>query len=257
MAWNPVPVDLLEAEPSDVRHLADDLRALGARLLGCGAVLRAGSAVPADSFDGVAGDRFRSTCLLQREVALATALELEALGGAADELSRDLDDLRVLLQQLRGIAHGGGLEVGAAAVWPPHPTERHEDTAALRAAWSAYDRCWTLRETLETRRDAAERAWRTALLGATVDVDPPPPERVPAPESGEAAGRVAGLLGPGAGPRLGEHSRARWIEGHRGRDGEWVHAHWQPVGPDGHGSRTVEVTRVDGHPHACEHPSGA
>ncbi|WP_295658276.1 hypothetical protein [uncultured Nocardioides sp.] len=221
MAWNPVPVDLLEAEPSDVRHLADDLRALGARLLGCGAVLRAGSAVPADSFDGVAGDRFRSTCLLQREVALATALELEALGGAADELSRDLDDLRVLLQQLRGIAHGGGLEVGAAAVWPPHPTERHEDTAALRAAWSAYDRCWTLRETLETRRDAAERAWRTALLGATADVDPSP--------SGEAAGRVAGALGPRPG-----HA---WTSSR---------AHWQPVGPEGHGSRAAEVTRVDG-----------
>ena len=294
MGWNPVPVDYLEAEPSAVRELAHGLRALGAALLGCGAAFRAGGTVPTQVFEGRAGGRFRARCLDRRAEALATAVELESLSGAADELARDLDDLRLLLQQVRGVAHGGGLEVGGAAVWPPHPAERREDTPALRAAWSAYDRCWTLRETFETRRDAAERAWRTALR----DVPVRGPHR-PRPEPGSPALPPAGapsvgdrvlspveapphrpedrrgaILGGTCEPRYDERSRARWIEGHRDSDGACVHAHWQPVGPDGHGSGAVEVTRVpgfrdddgtwhharwreEGHPHAGEHPSGA
>lgn len=250
MAWNPVPVDFLEAEPADVRRLAEDLRTLAARLLECGSAFRAGAELPPEAFDGLAGDRFRSTCRAHREVALDVSLALTSLAGAADELARDLDDFRLGLQQMRGIAHEGGLEVGGAAIWPPHPTERHVDTPALRAAWAAYDRCWALRDTLEAKRDAAGIAWRSALVPEParpappadpvepVGVRPPRPEQVPAvrpgpdpthdPEPTPDPTHVTSILervdrDAGTAP-------VTWVPGARDTDGVWVPGHWAEPG---------------------------
>ncbi|PVG84353.1 hypothetical protein DDE18_01640 [Nocardioides gansuensis] len=174
MTWHPVPTDFGPyAEPGDVRAFASSLAKTGERLATLHEALREGSTISATHWEGVAGQAFRAQASRQAADAGAWAAGFTALATAAAELAKDLQDVKDGFAQIQHVAAGAGLQRAEWAVWPPHPTERTEDTPELKAKWQAFETCWDILEKVRSRFATAETDWRYALAqhGGLVDPD--------------------------------------------------------------------------------------
>ncbi len=240
MTFEPIRIGRYRCDPEPARVLARELHELSQAAADLEAAYTAGARLDRGELDGEAGVSLRLRCRLRLDTAGQLCTNLHSLGGAAEELARDTYGIGILLDEMVHIARDGGLALSDGSIHPPHATTRIEDTPALVQGWRAWDRLTARHADVAARYERTVDDWVRALgrhgFSDGRDVLPP---------SGPST-----MLGEQH--RLDAESRAQWVEGHRGRDGEWVHAHWQPIGPDGHGTFFAA-----GSPHAGEHPTGA
>ncbi|WP_426245691.1 hypothetical protein [Nocardioides sp. LHG3406-4] len=255
MTFAPIDLGRFRCDPAPAPAYAAELRALGRAVRRAEVAYATGFGLDRRRFDGAAGDSFRARCRSLLDAATEVSGNLASLSEAAEELSLDAQRLDGLVDETMRLARTGGLVVAADTIHPPDAESRFEDTPALVQGWRAWDAVTQRHIEVETTYGRILDDWIRALgrfgysawardrvLQGPDDVLPPP-----------AAPPVIGPRPPGDAPRLDEESRAWWVEGHRGWDGEWVHAHWRPLGPEGH----LPVVLADRGPHVGEHPSGA
>ncbi|WP_248583469.1 hypothetical protein [Nocardioides sp. InS609-2] len=276
MTFEAIYLGKYRCEPGPARTYAQELRELGKAAGETEDAYAVGLNLDRREFEGEAGDSFRAQCKARMLAAAELRANMGHLSEAAGEAARDAHDIAILLDEMVAIAHTGGLVVSSDAIHPPDNAVRREDTPALVQGWRAWDQLTSRRAAVDASYHQSIDDWVQAI--AHYGYSEWARDSVPAgawipdthhdkgdglPENPVMHDRIApvevpsqvaaALLGRHEGGRFDSDSRAQWIEGHRNKLGEWVHAHWQPFGPDGHGT----IIFATDNPHAGEHSSGA